>query len=264
MNTLLSLSKLRYEAVDYNDIRATDYLPALKEAITIAKENYAQIKEEKSPNFKTIIEKGEQAGELIDYISGIYYALYSADCTEEIQAISEEFSSLITKFYNDINLDPKLFEKVKSVYENQAKENLTTEQKQVLEKSYKSFVRNGALLNESDKQVLRAIDEEMAKLELVFTENVRKATQAFFLTITDEKDVQGMPEAVLEAAKEEAKKKDIEELFIVEENVKILDGPFSSMIATIEAIDGEKVTLSVSIFGRKTPMEMNINQISKV
>jgi transcriptional antiterminator NusG len=65
-------------------------------------------------------------------------------------------------------------------------------------------------------------------------------------------------------AEEEAKKKDIEELFIVEENVKILDGPFSSMIATIEAIDGEKVTLSVSIFGRKTPMEMNINQISKV
>jgi Zn-dependent oligopeptidase len=210
MNTLLSLSKLRYEAVDYNNININDFLPALKEAINIAKENYAQIKAENNPSFTTIIEKGEQAGEFIDYISGIYYALYSADCTDEIQAISEEFSSLITKFYNDINLDPKLFTQVKTVYDNQANENLTTEQKQVLEKAYKSFVRNGALLNENDKQILRSIDEEMAKLELVFTENVRKATQAFFLTITDEKDVKGMPEAVLEAAKEEAKKKGVE------------------------------------------------------
>lgn len=207
MNPLLKPSHLKYEAIDFNSFTEDDYLPALEIAVKDAKENLEKIKIEQNPTFENIIEKGETLSSSLDAIAEIYYALYSAHCTEKLSSISEKVSELLTNFSNDVTLDKTYFEKIKYVYENTDKTKLTQEQKTVLEETYKGFVKNGALLNEEDKNKLRQIDQRLAKLGLKFSENVRLATNKFYLLIDNEEDLKGMPEAVIEAAAEEAKGK---------------------------------------------------------
>lgn len=210
MDYLLGLSNNLHEAIPYDKIKGEDFIPALKKAMAIGKENIEKIKQNDKPNFENTIVAMETADDEVSYIVGTYYGLYSAHCTDDIQKIADEFSELLTNYNNDITLDLDLFSKVKYVYENQKDENLTVEQTRLLDKFYKSFSRNGALLSEEDKKKIRAIDEEMAKLDNKFTENVRQANNAYFLTIENEKDLEGMPAGVIEAAAMEAKKKDLE------------------------------------------------------
>lgn len=207
MNPLLQLSDLRYQAVPYDQIKPEHFLPALKEAIIIAEKNIKTVKSAKEINFKTIIEGIEEADDLVTYIAGIFYGLHSAHCTDEIEKISEEFSELITKFNNEITLDAEVFNRVKTVYDNKEKENLNSEEMMVLTKMYKSFVRNGALLDENKKDTMRSIDEEISKLEIKFSENVRKSSNAFLMVVDSKEELVGLPESALEAASELATKK---------------------------------------------------------
>ena len=155
MEHLLQLSNLRHQAVPYDKIKGSDYIPALKKAMEMGNANIEKIKQIENPNFKNTIIALESCDNEVDYISGIYYGLYSAHCTDDIQKISDEFSDLSTKYYNNISLDLELFSKVKAVYE--LDEDLSVEEKRVLEKHYKSFVRNGALLNEEQKEAKQLI-----------------------------------------------------------------------------------------------------------
>lgn len=214
MQSLLELSDLKFQAVPYDKIKASDFMPALNTAIEIGKKNIAEIKKIANPTFENTIVALELADDQLSYLVGIYYGLYSAHCTDELQSIAEEFSTTLTKYNNDITLDLDLFEKIKSVYERKDTESLTIEQQKVLEKVYKSFARNGALLNDEQKNEIRNIDEKMAKLDNAFNENVRKANNAFFLTIEDEKDLEGIPEGVIEAAKEVAISKDLPDKWV--------------------------------------------------
>lgn len=214
MEHLLKLSGLRYDAIPYDKIKGEDYIPALKKAMEIGKANIEKIKSVTEANFENTIEALESSDDEVSYIAGVYYGLYSAHCTDDIQKISEEFSNLLTKYNNDITLDLEIFEKVKYVYDNQDKEDLSLEQKRVLDKFYKSFTRNGALLNENQKQTIRQIDEEMAKLDMKFNENVRNATNDFILIIEDEKDLEGMPEGIIEAAKAEADRRELDNKWV--------------------------------------------------
>src|SRR5690606_41075037 len=108
----------------------------------------------------------------------------------------------LSAFNNDIILNEKLFERIKNVYEQREKLNLTAEQQTLLKRTYRNFVRNGALLNETDKQKLREIDAELAVESLKFAENVLIETQAYRLHITDEKQLKGLPEGAVEAAEQ--------------------------------------------------------------
>lgn len=225
MEHLLKLSGLRHDAVPYDKIKGDEYLPALKKAMELGKENIERVKKVESPNFINIIEAIESSDDEVSYIAGIFYGLYSAHCTDDIQKISEEFSNLLTKYNNDITLDLELFSKIKIVFENQDKEDLTGEQKRVLEKIYKGFTRNGALLSEEDKNTIRSIDEEMSKLDMQFTENVRNANNAFIKVIDKEDDLKGMPEAIIEAAKGEAKKREMPDKWVFTLDYPSL-GPF--------------------------------------
>lgn len=207
MNPLLTKSQHKLEAIDFSSFTEDDYIPALEVAVKTAKNNLEKIKAEKNPTFKNVIAAGESLSSELDAIAEIYYALYSADCSEKLSSISEKISEMLTNFSNDVTLDETYFEKIKSVYDNTDKSKLTTEEKTVLEETYKGFVKNGALLNEKDKNTLREIDQKLAKLGLTFSENVRKATNKFYLTIDNKDDLKGMPEAVIEAAQEEAKAK---------------------------------------------------------
>ncbi|MFK5892059.1 MAG: M3 family metallopeptidase, partial [Pseudomonadota bacterium] len=207
LNPLLRDSALPFEAIDFNNIKEQHFIPALVESIKQANINIEKIKQEKIINFESIIEAKETSSDRLDQIAEIFFSLYSAHCTESLSSIAEEFNEILTKYSSDVSLDSGLFIKVKEVYDKRNSLDLSSEQKTVLDNAYTDFTRNGALLDEEDKIKLREIDQQLAKLNLNFSENVRKATHAFTLYIDNEDDLTGMPEGVVEAAKEAAKAK---------------------------------------------------------
>ena len=115
--------------------------------------------------------------------SSILFNLNSAETTDEIQLITSQAAPLLTKFQNDINLNEVLFDRIRYVYENNDQKKLNSEQKTLLEKQYKGFVRNGALLGESEKKKLRIIDAKLAKLSLSFGQNILAETQTYMNSI---------------------------------------------------------------------------------
>lgn len=207
MNPLLETSSLKREAIPFDKIKPEHFMPALEEAIAIAKKEYEAIKSEKDINFHSIVERAEEAESTLDQVTNIFYALYSAECSDEINDISQKFSETLTKYSSDITLDEKLFAQVQKLYEQRDAFGLNDEQKTILEDMYKGFARNGALLDEEGKKRLREIDERLSSVGLNFSENVRKATNAYVLFVENEKDLEGMPEAVIDQAKETAKEK---------------------------------------------------------
>lgn len=208
LTPLLQKSTHFDEAIPFHLIKTDQYLPALEKAIALAQEEIVAIKNNpETPNFKNTIEALEMSGELVGKISSIYGNLEVAHASPEHQALAEKIYPLLTSFYSDISLDEKLFSKVKSVFDHQKDLKLTSEETMLLDKHYKSFARNGALLSEKDKETLRKIDQELSVLAPKFSENVLKATNKFELWITDVQDLAGLPEGVIEAAKATAKEK---------------------------------------------------------
>ncbi|MGB1042168.1 MAG: M3 family metallopeptidase [Tenacibaculum sp.] len=192
-------------------IKESDYKPAIEKAILLAKEEINTIvTNSEIPSFENTTVALENTGETLNKITSIFFNLNSAETNEEIQKIAKEISPWLSEFRNDITLNQELFIKVKTVYDKKDTLNLTVEQTMLLDKQYKSFARNGANLNDTDKTTLREIDAELAKLSLQFGENVLAETNAFEMHLTNESDLSGLPESVKEAAKEVAKSKEKE------------------------------------------------------
>ncbi|MGE3608667.1 MAG: M3 family metallopeptidase [Bacteriovoracaceae bacterium] len=206
-NPLLEKPTAIHGAYPFDVIKAEHFLPALKSAVESAKFNLENFKKNPSADFQHVISEKNDITEQVDYIAGIFFNLHSAECSEELEKISPEFSEILTRFGNDISLDPVIFSKVKKCFDTRFEQNLSVEELTIIEKNYKSFVRNGALLAESEKARMREIDEKLAKLTLSFSQNVLKATNDFLLEITDKHDLDGLPESAVEAAAELAEKK---------------------------------------------------------
>lgn len=205
-NPLLQKWNTPHNTPPFDKIKNEHYSPAFDVAFAENKKEVDAICNNKAkPNFKNTIEALEQSGELLNKISGIFYNLMECESSDELQNIAFEIMPKMTAHSNDISLNPKLFEKIKFVYDNRDKENLNTEQKQVLEKTYKSFVRSGANLNDADKEKYREISAEMSELRLKFNQNVLKETNEFVLHITKKKDLAGLPQSAIEMAAETAK-----------------------------------------------------------
>ncbi|GIL18467.1 MAG: peptidase M3 [Oligoflexia bacterium] len=197
------------DAVFFHRIQTRDYLPALDEGIRQARENIAAIKKNPAPpNFENTIVALESASELQELVTGVYFNLFSAEASAEHQALAKDISPKNAAFANEVNLDADLFARVKVVYDNMEKSNLNTEQKRLVDKYYKMFIRNGALLSSEKKDQLRKIDQELSLLSPKFSENVLNATNAFEMWITDEKDLAGLPDSAKEAAAFEAERKE--------------------------------------------------------
>lgn len=208
MNPLLYKYETPFETVPFDQIKPEHFLPALQEAIKSGKEDIEKIKNSgEKPTFANVCEAMEYAGELVGKVASVFYNLHSAESNDELQNIAKEFSPLITEYSNDIQLDEKLFERVKAVYEQRNSLNLNTEEMRLLEKQFKSFVRNGALLNESQKEELRKIDRELSELGLHFGDNVLKETNDFLMILDSEEDLKGLPESAIEASKHLAEEK---------------------------------------------------------
>jgi len=196
-----------YNTAPFSKISNEDFLAAFKTAIKKTKKEIdAIVKNEAHPTFENTIEALEFSGQELERISSIFFNLNSAETNDEIQKIAQEVSPLLSEFGNDITLNEDLFKRIKTVY-NAEPNNLTEEQKTLLDKRYKSFSRNGANLPDDKKEQLRAIDKELSQLKLTFGENVLAETNKFEMLITNKSDLSGLPEGAKEAAKQLAESK---------------------------------------------------------
>jgi len=212
MNPLFSVFNTPFQTPPFSQIKNEHFKPAIVNAIAEArKEIDAVINNSEAPTFKNTIEALDFSGMLLSSVTSVFFNLNSAETNNEIQKIAQEVSPILTEYSNDVALNEELFKRVKTVYENnQERKDLTVEQTMLLDKTYKSFVRNGANLNEADKEKLRKIDVELSQLSLNFGENVLAETNKYELIITDKADLAGLPEGVVEAAVITAKSKNKE------------------------------------------------------
>jgi len=200
-----------FNTAPFSKIKTEAYLPAFKKAIENAKNEIDQIVENSAlPNFENTIEALDYTGEQLDRISSIFFNLNAAETNDAIQKIAQEVSPLLTEFSNDIALNVALFERVKSVYNAKETLSLSKEQQTLLDKKYKGFSRNGANLNDAEKEILREIDKEQSQLKLTFGENILAETNRYELLITKPADLEGLPEGAMEAAKQLAVEKNKE------------------------------------------------------
>ena len=211
MKTLTSTFNTKHNTAPFSQIKLEDYKPAFIENIAQAKaEIDAIITNPDAPTFENTIVALDFAGATLDRLSSIFFNLNSAETCDEMQKIAQEVSPLLTEFSNDIALNEDLLKRVKAVYDQKDSLNLTTEQATLLDKKFKGFSRNGALLNEEDKLKLREIDTELAKTKLTYGENVLAETNNYQLHITNEADLKGLPDGAKEMAASLAKSKELE------------------------------------------------------
>jgi peptidyl-dipeptidase Dcp len=149
----------------------------------------------------------EKTGELLDKVSHVFFNLTSSMTNDEMQAIAKELSPLLSKHRDDIRLNEKLFQRVKTVYEKKDQLDLNTEQEKLLDEYYKSFVRGGANLADEQKEKFREINKELSLLTLQFGENILKENNRFEMVIENKEDLAGLPESVISAAAEAAKER---------------------------------------------------------
>lgn len=209
-NPLLESWNTPFNTAPFSKIKNSDFLPAIKSGIKEAKEEIEAIKKIDNPSFENTLVALDRTGEQLDLVSGIFFNLYSAESDEELRDLAQEISPLMTNYGNDVMLDKGLFEKVKEVFDSCDQSTLTEAGKMLLSKSYKGFVRNGALLNEEEKEKLRDLDQELSKLKLDFGNHVLKETQLFEKTVTDSSLLKGLTQNAIDAAKIEAEQRDIE------------------------------------------------------
>ncbi|MCG8476046.1 MAG: M3 family peptidase, partial [Cytophagales bacterium] len=214
-NPLLKEFDTPFGTVPFELIHPHHFLPALEEAIQNAKQEIqAIIKTQEAPSFENTVEMLEHSGKLVGQISSVFFNLNAAETSKEIQKIAQQFSPVLTEYTNDILLNEKLFRRIEQVYNSKEQLRLNPEQNTLLEKTYKSFVRNGAKLADEKKEELRAIDKELAQKSLKFGENVLQETNSYELTITNVDDLDGLPDFVCEAAGEEARKRGKEDQWV--------------------------------------------------
>ncbi|CAI8206916.1 MAG: Oligopeptidase A [Formosa sp. Hel1_33_131] len=211
----MSILNMRFDTpfntAPFSKIKTEAFLPAFKKAIENAKNEIDKIVENSAlPSFENTIEALDYTGEQLDRISSIFFNLNAAETNDAIQKIAQEVSPLLTEFSNDVALNVALFERVKSVYNAKETLSLSKEQQTLLDKKYKGFSRNGANLNDAQKEVLRIIDKEQSQLKLTFGENILAETNRYELLITESADLEGLPEGAMEAAKQLAVEKNKE------------------------------------------------------
>lgn len=202
-----------HDTVPFNKIKFDDFEPAFLEGIRRDDEAIAKIIDNpEEPTFDNTIawtddSRGEHYYDLLDRVSNVFSCLMSANTNPKMEALAQKLSPILTKHSNDVTLNPKLFARVKAVYDHHRE--LTAEEQMLLDKEYDGFVRSGALLDEAGKEKLRKLTEEASVLSLKFSQNLLKENKAFTLHITDKAQLDGLPETAVDAAAQAAKDRDL-------------------------------------------------------
>ena len=214
-NPLLVASRLPNKTPPFAKIKNSHYMPAVKTAIKEARQNIEAIKKNKAaPDFKNTIVALENASELLGDVTGVFYNMLSAIGGDQLHALATKIGPVSSNFSSDIILDEELFKRVKAVYAKRKSLKLTAEESMLLEDTYIGFVRGGALLDAKKKKRLRAISEELSVLSPAFSQNVSKSTEAFQLIIKDRKDLAGLPDSSIDAARLAAEEKKIKNAWL--------------------------------------------------
>ncbi len=211
MNPLLKPFDTLFEIPPFSLIESDHFLPAITHWVAEARKEIAAITDQsEAPTFDNTIVALERAGEGLGRVSSILFNLNAADTNEYIQEQAQQVSPVLTEFDNEITQNVTLFNRIKEVYASRSALSLNDEQQMLLEKTYKRFVRNGALLDESAKNRLKSIHVKLARLSLTFGENLLAETNDFVLVIENEQELDGLPEDVIQRAAEEAKDRKVD------------------------------------------------------
>ena len=195
-----------YNIPPFEKIQIADYMPAFEEAIAQHNQEIAAIVNNRAvPDFENTIVALDNSGEMLEKVSYVFSGLYEVVSTPEFQKVGAQVFPMLAAHSDEIKMNEGLFQKIKSVYDNRAKFNLTTPQLRLLEKYYKDFARNGALLSEEKKAELKDINDQLSKLCLQFGDNILKDTNKWTLVVDNEKDLAGLPASNIAVAAEEAK-----------------------------------------------------------
>ncbi len=254
-----------FGTIPFDEIKVEHYMPAFEEGMRVHnKEIDAIIKNKEVANFENTIAAIDFSGELLAKVGGVFFNMTAANTNEEIQALEEKIGPILAKHGDEITMNGKLFERVKLVWDNKDKENLNQEQQMLLEKTYKRFVRSGALLDKTKQDKLKQVNGELTTLESKFISNLLKETKSYELVIDKEEDLKGLPDWLVEQGKATAKDKNKEGKWVY-----TLDSP--SVFPFLEFADSRE--LREKIFNAKnnrcnnggdTDNKANIEKISQL
>jgi peptidyl-dipeptidase Dcp len=206
MNPFFGEYKTPFQVPPFDKIYNKHFLPAYEEGIRQHNGEIAAITDNNdAPDFANTIEALDRSGELISKVDKVFSNLRDANTNDSIQSIAQKTAPMLSQHEDAINLNEKLFKRVKAVYDQKDKLNLTREQQRLLEEIYKRFVRGGANLTAEKKEQLKKINQELSLLDLKFGDNMLAETNAYKLVIDNKDDLAGLPESVISGAAEEAK-----------------------------------------------------------
>ncbi len=216
-------NKHRLKAIPFDLFKTEHFLPAIETALEETKAKYDILRaDNNAPTFENTILYMEHSSELLDYVSGIYYNLLSSESDKEYKALAQKISPMLAQFSSFIVTDPIIFNRIKAIYDTEVADKPTpaipsdlndvnsmkaAERYRLIKKTYTSFIRNGALLSDDDKEKLTAIDMELSQLSPKFADNLLNATNSFELHLTEPSEVEGIPEGSLKAAEFQARQK---------------------------------------------------------
>jgi len=212
-NPFFQESQLPYGAVEFDKIQSSDYMPAFEEGFRQLKADIDAIAaSEESPTFQNTIEQLEASGQLLSKVSGVFYNLMETDADDIMKETEEKIIPLQTEADSYLYMNEKVFNKVRLLYVNRDNNQpyMNVEQKKVLEKYFRRFARNGALLVYENRNRFVAIQNELAQLRIKFAKNNLDESNAYILHVTDIKRLEGLPQDQLDAAAARAKEKGLD------------------------------------------------------
>lgn len=194
-----------YQIPPFEQIQYEDYLPALEAGIAQHNAELKKIAENpETPTFENTILAMDRAGETLEKVAMVFFALSESNNTPEMAAISEKFMPAYTSHADEVSMNDGLFRRVKHLYDNRESLGLAKDQLRMIEKAYKNFTRNGALLSSDKKEELKKINNELTDLYLKFNKNLLAATNAIEIVVEDPAMLSGLPESNIAVAAEEA------------------------------------------------------------
>ena len=200
-NPLLQKWDTPFETAPFEKIKPEHYLPAFKAAIEQHDKEIQEIVSNKeAATFDNTIAALEFSGQLLSRIQGVYFNMLAANTSTELQKAQEEIGPLLAHHSDNVSMNADLFKRVKAVWDGKDKQNYTDEQKAVLEKVYKNFVRNGALLDANKQKELREVNAELTKVEAKFDANLLAETKAYKLAVGKKEDLAGLPQGEIDKA----------------------------------------------------------------
>ena len=210
-NPFLTAYDTPYEIPPFEQIKPEHYIPALKAGIE--QQNAAIdsiLNNSETPTFENTILAYEESSEIITKVAMVFYALTESDSSDELIKVAEEFEPMLSQHSDEISMNPRLFERIKYLYDNVDSLGLNIAQQRAVKDYYKSFTRNGALLNDSAKAELKKINTELTTLYQQFNKNLLAATNAFQLVVDSADQLSGIPQSNIDVAAEEAKNAGLE------------------------------------------------------